>query len=183
MFVVEEHGDLGGGFSGDADGCDEDRVGADAVEDGGAVAVEDEAGTGVFDVGGEDDGCPVTRDHAGCDLCLGLEFDVATHHDVRGEAEHWVLTEATVEQRFVFVEEVCDVVGPGGEQSDCFVGIDVRDSFEVFDAVNSAADDEHAGIGEVVAGPEFEHDRSDPCLDVHRRSGHCQRSDCFEVDE
>ncbi|TPW13849.1 MAG: hypothetical protein FD127_1760 [Acidimicrobiaceae bacterium] len=125
----------------------------------------------------------MTRYHAGCDLCLGLEFDVATYHDVRGEAEHWVLAEATVEQRFLFVEEVCAVVGPGGEQSDCFVGMDVRDSFEVFDAVNSAADGEHAGIGEVVAGPEFEHDRADPCLDVCRRSGHCQSSDCFEVDE
>ena len=34
--------------------------------------------TGVFDVGGEDDGCPVTRHHAGRDLCLGFEFDVAT---------------------------------------------------------------------------------------------------------
>ncbi|MDP2290648.1 MAG: hypothetical protein Q8M22_05625 [Actinomycetota bacterium] len=83
VFVVEEHGDLGGSVSGDADGRDEDRVGADAVEDRGAVAVENEAGTGVSDVGAEDDGCPVTRHHAGRDLSLCLEFDVATHHYVR----------------------------------------------------------------------------------------------------
>ena len=75
-----------------------------------------------------------------------------------------------MEQRYVFVEEVCDFVRSGGEQSDCFVGMDVRDSFEVFDAVDCAADGEHAGIGEVVSGPEFEHDRADPCLDIRRRS-------------
>ena len=61
--------------------------------------------------------------------------------------------------------------------------MDVRDSFEVFDAVHSTADGEHAGIGKVVAGPEFEHDSADPCLDVRPRSGHRQCSDCFEVDE
>ena len=67
--------------------------------------------------------------------------------------------------------------------ADCFVGTDVRDSFEVLDAVNSATDGEQAGVGKVVSGPGSEHDRADPCLDIRRRSGHCECSDCFEVDE